>query len=325
MIYVTYVEKGELRNISIIQPNEPHYEKFSISDSEQLRTFVRLGQEAITDSTDYLLFPETIFGPYDVDNLQNRSTIQALVAVLDSFPRSKLVSGLVTYKVFGEEEEESNAAREVTIGGVKKKIEIQNAAVQFESGNLSDYDVHIKSKLVPGAEIFPYNELLFFLKPIIRMAGGSVSGHGRQKERTVFNGENEESIAPVVCYESVYGEYVGEYIKKGANAIFIMTNDGWWDRTPGHIQHLKFAGLRAIEHRRAVARSANTGISTFIDQRGNILSRTRYDEEAILRGSIRFNKEVTFYSKWGDLIARLGILGSILLLVSGIMKRFRKG
>jgi apolipoprotein N-acyltransferase len=156
------------------------------------------------------------------------------------------------------------------------------------------------------------------------MAGGTLGGYGKQKERQVFENQYGEKVAPVICYESVYGGYVGQYMRKGANAIFVMTNDGWWDKTPGHIQHLKFSQLRAIEHRRAVARSANTGISAFIDQRGNILSRTRYGKEATLQGSIRFNTELTFYSKWGDIIARLGMLGGLLLLVAGTMKRFRK-
>ncbi|GLR19219.1 apolipoprotein N-acyltransferase [Portibacter lacus] len=325
MIYVTYQEKGELRNISIVQPNyEPHYEKFTVSDAEQLRTFVRLSELCLTDSTDYLLYPETIFGAFDVDKLNEEEPIKVFRSMLERFPRTNLVTGLVTYEVFGDNEERSDAARKVTWGGKETWLELQNSAVQFPAGSDTDYDVHVKSKLVPGAEIFPYNKLLFFLTPIIKMSGGSVDGHGRQKERTVFSNQYEENIAPVICYESVYGEYVGQYMRKGANAIFIMTNDGWWDRTPGHVQHLKFAQIRAIEHRRAVARSANTGISAFIDQRGNILERTKYGKEATLQGSIRFNKELTFYSRWGDIIARMGILGSLLLLVSGTMKRFRK-
>jgi apolipoprotein N-acyltransferase len=325
MIYVTYQEKGEFRNISIVQPNyEPHYEKFTISDEEQLRTFIRLSELCLTDSTDYLLYPETVFGPYDVDNLNEVGTIAAIKSTLERFPSTNLVTGLVTFKFFNSEAEKSPYARQSTIRGEERWWELQNSAIQIPANDRDTYDVHIKSKLVPGAEIFPYSKLLFFLRPIVRMAGGTLSGHAKQKERQVFENQYGEKIAPVICYESVYGDYVGQYIRKGANAIFIMTNDGWWDKTPGHIQHLKFAQLRAIEHRRAVARSANTGISAFIDQRGNILSRTRYGKEATLQGSIRFNDELTFYSRWGDIIARLGVLGSILLLISGTLKRFRK-
>lgn len=325
MIYVTYQEKGELRNISIVQPNyEPHYEKFTISDAEQLRTFIRLSELCLTDSTDYLLYPETVFGPYDIDHLNEEGTIAAIKSILARFPAANLVTGLVTYKFFDSEQEKSQYARQSTIRGEERWWELQNSAIQIPSENRDNYDVHIKSKLVPGAEIFPYSKFLFFLKPIVKMAGGTIGGHAKQEERQVFENQYGEKIAPVICYESVYGDYVGQYMRKGASAIFIMTNDGWWDKTPGHVQHLKFAQLRAIEHRRAVARSANTGISAFIDQRGNILSRTRYGKEATLQGSIRFNKELTFYSRWGDIIARLGILGSILFLISGTLKRFRK-
>jgi apolipoprotein N-acyltransferase len=326
MIYVTYQEKGELRNISIVQPNyEPHYEKFNVPEKLQIDRFVRLSEECLTDSTDYLLYPETIFGYFDIDNLNREIPIQRLKNVVKGNPRTNIVSGLSTLKYYSGTDELSNATRKIERrDGTISYLEVQNSAVQFNANNLDEYEVHIKSKLVPGAEIFPFRKILFFLEPIVRMAGGSVEGHGRTKEREVFSNDFGEKIAPVICYESVYGEYVGSYIKKGANAIFIMTNDGWWDKTPGHIQHLNFARLRAVEHRRSIARSANTGISAFIDQKGNIIDKTKYGKEATLQGSIRFNKEITFYSKWGDIIARIAILGSILLIISGILKRFRK-
>ncbi|WP_235296721.1 apolipoprotein N-acyltransferase [Portibacter marinus] len=323
MIYVTYQEKGEHRNISIIQPNyEPHYEKFAVSESEQLRTFIRLSELCLTDSTDYLLFPETVFGPDDVERLNETTHFRAIKSLLERYPGTNLISGLATYQFFDSEEAISTALREAIINDETVYYESQNSAVQLPAQNLDEYEVYVKGRLVPGAEIFPYSKLLFFLQPIVKMAGGGMLG--RSRERKVFENQFNESVAPVICYESVYGEYVGQYVKKGANAVFIMTNDGWWDKTPGHVQHLKFAQLRAIEHRRSIARSANTGISAFIDQRGNILDNTRYGKEATLTGKIRFNKETTFYTRWGDIIARLGILGTILLLISGTLKRFRK-
>ena len=103
-----------------------------------------------------------------------------------------------------------------------------------------------------------------------------------------------------------------------------MTNDGWWDKTAGHKQHLHFARLRAVETRRDVARSANTGISAFIDQKGKILRRSMYGEEASLKQSIRLNSEITFYSKWGDMIARISIFLSILFLLNSLVKGLMK-
>ena len=107
--------------------------------------------------------------------------------------------------------------------------------------------------------------------------GGSAGGLGSQPERTVFQVAEVPAlrVAPVICYESVYGDFVGEYVANGATLIGIITNDGWWSDSPGHSQHLQYATLRAIETRRDVARSANTGISAFINQKGEITQQTR--------------------------------------------------
>ena len=83
------------------------------------------------------------------------------------------------------------------------------------------------------------------------------------KREVLISSNREIKIAPVICYESVYGEYVTDYIKKGANLIFILTNDAWWGDTQGYKQHASYARIRAIETRRSIARSANTGISCF--------------------------------------------------------------
>jgi apolipoprotein N-acyltransferase len=134
-----------------------------------------------------------------------------------------------------------------------------------------------------------------------------------QDTRDVFVSP-ESRVAPVICYESVYGEYCGGYIKNGAEIIFIMTNDGWWDETPGHIQHLKLGALRAIEHRRPIARSANSGVSCFINARGDILQPTAYGEAAAISGTVAPGTEITVYTTWGDMIARVAVFLAVLLL-----------
>ena len=148
-----------------------------------------------------------------------------------------------------------------------------------------------------------------------------MAGLGAQAERSAFKGR-DHSIGPVVCYESVYGEYCNGYVHNGAQALFIVTNDGWWDNTAGHKQHLKFASLRAIETRRAIARSANTGISAFINQRGDISSKTKYGEDAVIKESILFNDQITFYVKWGDLIGRISLFISAILIFNTIARRW---
>mgnify|MGYP000151679582 CR=1 FL=1 len=84
----------------------------------------------------------------------------------------------------------------------------------------------------------------------------------------------------------------------------IITNDGWWRDTPGYRQHLSFASLRAIETRRDIARCANTGISAFINSRGEIISQTAWNEAAALKGSVSLNDRKTIFVVWGDLIGQ---------------------
>jgi apolipoprotein N-acyltransferase len=103
-------------------------------------------------------------------------------------------------------------------------------------------------------------------------------------------------------------------VKKGANLLCIITNDGWWDDSPAPRQHLAYASLRAIETRRSIARAANTGISAFIDQKGEVISTLGYGVQGSLIGVVQLNNSLTFYVKYGDYIARLACLVALVLL-----------
>jgi apolipoprotein N-acyltransferase len=166
---------------------------------------------------------------------------------------------------------------------------------------------------VPGAEFLPFRDFLPFLKPLVDMLQGSVAGLTGQKTRDVFHSDVAD-VAPVICYESVYGQYVGGYVRNGANIIFIVTNDGWWDLSPGHIQHLKIGAMRAIEHRRPIARSANTGTSCFINIRGDILQPTKYEETIAIKAKVSPGHSITFYTRWGDMIARIAVFLAVLIV-----------
>jgi apolipoprotein N-acyltransferase len=127
-------------------------------------------------------------------------------------------------------------------------------------------------------------------------------------------------IAPVICFESIYGEYVTEYIRNGANLIFIITNDGWWDNSAGYKQHLNYAQLRAIETRRSIARSANTGISAFINQRGEIINMTEWWIRDAIKETIRTNSKLTFYVKYGDYFGRLASFLAIFVFLYAVVQ-----
>src|SRR5699024_3174401 len=204
-------------------------------------------------------------------------------------------------------------------GGVY--IDHFNAGVLIDNSSKLQY--YHKSKLVPGVEQLPFGEKLAFMKPLFQHFGGTTGGYGKQSEPSVLYSASGSGAAPVICYESIWGNYVSDYINKGAQFIAIITNDGWWGNTSGKDQHLQYAKLRAIETRRWVARSANTGISAFINQKGDIVEKTSWWEEAALTQEINLNEEITFYSKHKDWVFfASGVI--LILTIIGFLKNSKR-
>ncbi len=319
ILYFFYTEKGPAKEVVVVQPNyEPHYQKFETPDRLALKHFFQLSKNQLTDSTDYLVFPETSFGGIRQNKLPSDRIIKDLQRFVDGYSRLHLVSGVGAQRIFEPGEPLGEAARvHIMPDGDTLYWESYNAAVQLSSGK-KEVPIYLKSILVPGAENFPYRKFLFFLQPVVDALQGS-TGLGRQAGRAVFY-DGKLAVGPVICYESIFGEYTTGYVHKGANALFIVTNDGWWSNTSGHKQHLAYARLRAIETRRSIARSANTGISAFINQRGDVLQPTDYSTAAAIRGKIQFNDAITFYVRWGDLIGRVALFATIILLLNTIAK-----
>ena len=166
------------------------------------------------------------------------------------------------------------------------------------------------------------------LKPLLGEVmidlGGTVSSRKIQENRSVFSNSNStEKAAPIICYESIFGEFVTEYVQNGATFLAVISNDAWWGETPGHRQLLSYTRLRAIENRRDIARSANTGISAFIDARGELLQQTAYNTKTVLTGKIASRSQQTFYTRFGDLIARWSIFIAALFLLLALSGRLK--
>ncbi|MBE0653559.1 MAG: apolipoprotein N-acyltransferase, partial [Bacteroidales bacterium] len=190
-----------------------------------------------------------------------------------------------------------------------------NSALQIDtSGNIPVYH---KSELVVGVEKMPYTKYLGFLQKLMLRLGGTFRSHGTQENRETFTSPQDSlKVGAVICYESIFGEFVTEYITEaGANFIFVITNDGWWGNTPGYVQHNSFSALRAIENRRSIARSANTGISSFFNQKGEMLQNLGWWERSAIKETLNANDELTFYSKHGDFTGRMAVFAGIILLL----------
>ncbi|MDR2815057.1 MAG: apolipoprotein N-acyltransferase [Prevotellaceae bacterium] len=312
----TYKEAENPCRVAILQPNiDPFNDKFNgMSAQEQLEVIMAQAESVATDSTDYVIAPETaIEGSLWENNLEQNRTMLRLKSFCALHPGVSFVTGATTLYLFDENEDAPPTARLMKSSDLR--YEVYNTALQTDSsGYVQRYH---KSKLVVGVEMLPYPKYL--AKLIARFAinlGGTSGGLGTQKERVAFASSSGKFRAGVaICYESIFGQFYTEYVKKGANVMMIITNDGWWRDTPGHRQHLRYASLRAIETRRSIARSANTGISAIVSQRGEIVQRTSWWVRTTLSGSLNANEHITPYVKHGDVIGRAAGGAALLLLL----------
>ncbi len=322
--YVTFREIGEKIEVIAVQPGyEPHYKEPLVPERVKVEDCIRLASKYLDLNTDYLVLPEAVFGYVEITQMSVYPAFESLSNLVKDHPNLHIVTGASVYRVLKSDEANTDATRTArSEDGNTMRYEGYNAAVQLSNNEIL-FPVHKKSKLVPGPESFPFKRFLFFLKPLIEKMGGTTAGLGTEAVPEVFNSEKAR-IAPIICYESVFGEYVSYYARRGAEALFIMTNDGWWDDTPGHWQHLYFASLRAIETRRSVARAANTGISAFINQRGDIVEKTKYGEAASIRATLYLNDHPTFYIRWGDIIARINLFITILFLLNTLARNLMR-
>ncbi|MCW2261039.1 MULTISPECIES: apolipoprotein N-acyltransferase [Sphingobacterium] len=315
--YMTYEEHINPSQIVTVQPNIDPFGKFGhISPEEQLQTLMKLSKSVANPNTEFFIWPETALsqrGDFDEEDFRITSTFDSLINFLNDYKNGNVLSGIESYRLYNDKR--TSTAREVGPNLYKDNF---NAATLVDvSSKLQFYH---KSKLVPGVEQMPFGTAINFLKPLFSAFGGTTGGYGKQDKPSVFYSQSGIGAAPVICYESIWGNYVAQYIQQGAQFIAIITNDGWWGNTSGKDQHLDYAKLRAIENRRWVARSANTGISGFINQRGDIIQKTDWWVPAALTQEINLSEELTIYTKNGDILAYLGLLGALLATLTFFKK-----
>jgi len=313
---------GESVNVLIVQPNvDPYNDKFTMDFRSQFIKMLHLTRGKINNETNYLVLPETfITENLNEEAINDAEEIQWFRdSLIQQFPQLKIIAGCNSYLLFDKNDKHIPAtAREDSRGFY---YDVYNTAIEIDDEKVQVYH---KSKLVPGVERMPFPALM---KPLEKLAidlGGTMGSLGVQENRSLLlDSKNKDGIAPVICYESIFADYLTEYIRLGANYIFIITNDGWWNNTPGFVHHLNYAKLRAIENRRQIARCANTGISCFIDEFGTISQTTNWWEEAVIEKKLMANSQLTFFSKYGDLLSYMASIISILSVLAWVFLRLK--
>jgi len=314
IIYMGYQEKGKPVNIVVVQPNvDSNTEKFTIPEEQQLEKFVRIAKPFLHDSVDYLVGPETMLSDgINESNALGSSGISYLQDAISQYPNLNFIAGAVTYLPLSPENKTPISRK---FSNSEFWYELYNSSFQLNANE--DLHFYHKSKLVVAAEMMPFMDVLApLIGDVVLDLGGMSSSHGTQETRDVFVSSNGQyKVGTVICWEAEFGQFTTGYAQEGANLFFAITNDGWWGNTDGHRQHMNYARMRAVENRRAIARSANTGISCFINQRGDVLQQLGWAKDGALSETLYANEELTFYTKQGDIIGRVALFISLFLML----------
>lgn len=336
-------------DVIIAQPNIDPYNKFGGMTQEEQNELLICQFENIPDSIPVLLVaPETFTGDVVTNDPSSSPTVKRLTAFLEEHPNANLLVGASSRTYLKRALRPSYTARRAGDG---VWMESHNSALMLDA--FSFPELFHKSRLVVGVEMTPYPA--FFCR-IDDWLGGVMGRCVGQKKpgplhfneyshaadsvgssvigrETLYGGDIPDGNVTVsetipvgcaICYESVYGEYCTEYVRNGARLLAVITNDAWWGDTPGYVQHLSYSCLRAIETRRWIARSANTGISAIIDPSGKVVSHTSWWQPEVLKGKVGLSDERTFFTIHGDFIGRISTLMAALVILAALVRRFAR-
>ncbi|MEI8134809.1 MAG: apolipoprotein N-acyltransferase [bacterium] len=317
--------------ITIIQPNINPWDKWSLGTNQVTDSMFHASKTALAKTSihsDLLLWPETaitypITLPWKSGDLNSVFHFISEIGV-------PILTGI-------PDREEYQKGRDVIPKDAKMMKDSLsfhrdwNSAMLF-SFNLDgkpSYQRYHKQKLVPFGERVPFVDDIPILGDLIGWSVGIGSwntGEGYDYFKLPFKGSlvtapDTARICTMICYESVYPSFVREFTNRGAELITIVTNDGWYGKSSGPIQHSQFAVLRAVENRRWVVRSANTGISSVIDDKGRFIRETNCMESASVTQSVPLLSERTIYARLGDFIAIPCEWGSCVLLLGLVAMR----
>ncbi|MDR2868347.1 MAG: apolipoprotein N-acyltransferase [Bacteroidales bacterium] len=312
----------------IVQPNtDAPDEEYSMNNAEHFQRIMGAAKTKASSSTNLIIAPESAL-PHNIREqliLDKSYDIQFLsyfpFAIMDSltarYPNLNLILGTSTSQDFNTKI--SSTCQEY---GEGKYREFYNTAISYH--NMQVTGIYHKSRLVPGVEKMPFPKLFGFMEEWIIKLGGSNSSLGVDSIQRAFtlhlNGDSCKIGAPV-CYESIYGELFGNFVKDGAQMMCVITNDDWWGNTPGHRQHFMMSRLRAVESRRMVLRAANTGISGVINERGDVVQKTAFKTRTALKQIVTPQNQLTFYVKHGDWLAKIALILAGLSLLYALYRK----
>lgn len=306
-------ETGEALTVAVVQPNSDSYNApYGGHDSldDLITKILTQTGSVVTDETDVVVWPENAI--MSSLTLQNRhfNRIRDSLRVWDT----ELITGSGFVEYFPEPDE--NTVYRTTANGTHYRV--YNAAFNLHPSE--ENSVYRKGRLVPVVERFPFVNFFHRLDRFGLVDWGNLMGYGLGQEPVNFAVDSHLTPA-LICYDSVFPGWVNRFVQDGADFLTIITNDGWWGDSNGHVQHFDYARLRSIEQRRWIVRSANNGISGIISPDGKVQLETEYWVDDAFSFTIYTSDHKTFYARngewFGQLMLVITFVGMIVFGVSG--------
>lgn len=166
-----------------------------------------------------------------------------------------------------------------------------------EFGELKGY--YSKIHLVPFGEFLPFEDILGGIEFIQNINLGGMH-YIKGTEATILEAVGSTKFGSLVCFDSIFPDLARSSVRNGAQIINVVTNDSWYKDTSGVYQHATYSRILAIQNGRYVVRSANTGVSMIIDNKGNIIDQIPPLVPGDISASVKTSNHVTLYNIIGD-------------------------
>jgi apolipoprotein N-acyltransferase len=296
------VEAAPHARIGVVQGNIDQSIKWSPSmQRATVKRYLELTDRiAGAEQPELIVWPETALSFYPRNN--------PLMQLVEENRRAmgvSLLTGAPMYKIIDYE---------------KKEVQYYNSAILI-SENDGDYlhNRYNKSHLVPFGEYVPLQQFLTFIAPLVESAGNFTPG---AVEQPLLSGKTKLGV--LICFESVFSDLTRKWVESGANVLVNLTNDAWYGKSSAPHHSLAMTVLRAVETRRSLVRSANTGISAFVEPTGKIDVQSELFVPWAAVARVALMEGTTFWVSWGCFFPPL-CLGIGLLVFVWAVHRFRKG
>ena len=291
--------------LALLQGNIPQDEKWLLEKAEDiLKIYQDMTREAFSKKqVQLVIWPEASF-PYEIARDQQEN-----IDYVGAFPGNILL-GSVSYENKGRLPPDTLYT---PLG-----FPIYNSALLIKPrSKLSG--VYFKHHLVPYGEYMPFRDVLPFVGKLTSQMGDFIPG-------TEYNllESSPAKMGILICYEDIFPEIAQTLVKNGANLLVNITNDAWYGNSSALPQHLSFSAFRAVENRRSLVRSTNTGMTATFDAAGNIWKLAPAFEQSILYDQVPLLDISSFYSQHGDLFAYACLAFSGLLMLAPFLYQIFK-